>query len=211
MVVHNFNVMGVLALPAEANPPAVVDADAVLAFAVGFQVIAGRHAQIQQRTRGVNLRQLSQGHALDVRRQAVAALAPPEAFRLLAAEAGNHDVTLSHGDNGVKRRCHATEAKTMFGSKLMRCACFEAGDVFATTLPKSSNRLFESAACARPALYDTHSGVNLLPELRLAPCLVWHWLSSGNSVALSIGHLKTCKNTNEIKVAGMAKWQTHRT
>ncbi len=54
MVVHNFHVERILTLPAEAYPPLVIHADAVLAFAVvlqGFQVVAVRRAQVIQAPR----------------------------------------------------------------------------------------------------------------------------------------------------------------
>jgi hypothetical protein len=47
MVVHNLNVERILALPAKANPPLVIDADAVLSLPVTFQcfqVVAIWHA-----------------------------------------------------------------------------------------------------------------------------------------------------------------------
>ena len=51
MVVNNLNFEGVLTLPAKANPPLVVDADAVLALAVAFQglqMVAIGDAQVLQ-------------------------------------------------------------------------------------------------------------------------------------------------------------------
>ena len=54
MVIRNFHVKHILALPAEAHATLVIDADAVLAFAVvlqGFQTVAIRHTQIIQAAR----------------------------------------------------------------------------------------------------------------------------------------------------------------
>ena len=54
MVIHNFHVKRILALPAETDPPLVIYANAVLAFAVifqGFQMVAIRHTQIIQAPR----------------------------------------------------------------------------------------------------------------------------------------------------------------
>ena len=51
MVIHNFNVVRVFALPAEANPILIVDPDAVLPGTVafeGFQAVAGRQLQVAQ-------------------------------------------------------------------------------------------------------------------------------------------------------------------
>jgi len=102
MIIHNFNVMRVLALPAEANAPLVVDADAVLSGAValqGFQVIAGRQPQVAQLARTVKLRELAERHALDLRRQTVVAPPLPQPLGLPAGETGNHRVKLSLRDN----------------------------------------------------------------------------------------------------------------
>lgn len=72
MVVHNFHVQRIFAVPAEANPPLVIDADAVLAFAVvfqRFQMIAIRHAQIIQAARLIQQQQFPPRHALNLVRQ----------------------------------------------------------------------------------------------------------------------------------------------
>jgi hypothetical protein len=55
----------------------------------GFQAIAGRQPQIAQLARAVQLRELPQGHALDLRRQAVVALALPQALGFATGEADN--------------------------------------------------------------------------------------------------------------------------
>src|ERR1017187_6608940 len=78
MIIHDFNVVRVFAVPAEANAPLVVDADAVLSRAIafqGFQAVAGRQGQITQFAGAIKLRELPQGHALNLRRQAV--VTPP--------------------------------------------------------------------------------------------------------------------------------------
>jgi hypothetical protein len=51
MIVHDFHVMRIAIAPCEADPPLVVDANAVLPLAVraqGFQAIAGRNAKVAQ-------------------------------------------------------------------------------------------------------------------------------------------------------------------
>jgi len=61
MVIHNLNVNGIGANPAETNTPLVVDPNALLprSFArQGFQTIASNHAQIRQGDRRMNLVQL---------------------------------------------------------------------------------------------------------------------------------------------------------
>ena len=72
MVVHNFHVQRILTVPAEANPPLIVHADAVLTFAVVFQrlqVIAIRDAQIIQTPRLMQHQQFPPRHALNLPRQ----------------------------------------------------------------------------------------------------------------------------------------------
>jgi hypothetical protein len=74
MIIHNFNFVRVFTVPTEARSPLVVDADAVLSGAVAsqrFQMIAGRQGQVTQFARAIKLRELSQGHALNLWRQAV--------------------------------------------------------------------------------------------------------------------------------------------
>jgi len=51
MVIHDFHVQRIFSLPTEANPPLVIDADAVLAHAITlqrFQSVAGWGAQVVQ-------------------------------------------------------------------------------------------------------------------------------------------------------------------
>ena len=106
MVVHNFYFVRVLALPAEAEPPLVIDADAVSALLCafqGFQPVARRHPQVRQGTGNMQLGQLAQGHAFNRRRQAVIADALPKAFRFLAGETRDHVGTVSGADMVVKR------------------------------------------------------------------------------------------------------------
>ena len=74
MVVDDFNVGCVFAVPAETYPPLIIDANAVLAGAIAFerfQAISGRNTQITQVARAMNLREFTQSHSLDLWRQAV--------------------------------------------------------------------------------------------------------------------------------------------
>ena len=72
MVVHNFHVKCILALPAEADAPLVIDADAVLAVPVTlqrFESITRRGAQIVQPPRLVQQQQFPPRDPLNLRRQ----------------------------------------------------------------------------------------------------------------------------------------------
>ncbi len=54
MVVHNFDPSCIALVPFEANPPLVIDANAILPLPItlqSFETIAGRHAQIVQNLR----------------------------------------------------------------------------------------------------------------------------------------------------------------
>ena len=62
MIVDDLDVVGIAVTPTKANPPLVVDPDAVLSFAVasqGLQSIAGRCLQIAETARAVDLGQLA--------------------------------------------------------------------------------------------------------------------------------------------------------
>jgi hypothetical protein len=68
VIVDDLDVMGISVVPDEADPPLLVDADAVLASPIpeqGLEPIAGRDLQrIQPRSR-IELQELPQGHPLN--------------------------------------------------------------------------------------------------------------------------------------------------
>ena len=102
MVVAEFNIMGIAISPNEADAPLIVDADAVLSRAIafqGFQAVAGRQGQVAQFARANKLRELPQGHALNLRRQAVVAPPLPQPLCFPTSEVGNHCFNLSSHDN----------------------------------------------------------------------------------------------------------------
>src|SRR5207248_2253000 len=79
--------------PHEANPPLIVDPNTVLAGAVGpeaFQTISWRNAQVAQIDGPVEQAQLTQGDVLNIRRQASASFAVPDAGCLGIAKAQDH-------------------------------------------------------------------------------------------------------------------------
>jgi hypothetical protein len=72
VVIDNFDFMGTVRFPAEADAPLVIDADGVLAFPLAlerFKAIAGRDGEVLQFGDGMNLGEFPQGCALDVRRK----------------------------------------------------------------------------------------------------------------------------------------------
>ncbi len=63
MIVRNLDFMGSIVFPDEANPVLIVDPDAVLSGAAAFQrfqPVAGRDAEVAERTGSFNLVQLAQ-------------------------------------------------------------------------------------------------------------------------------------------------------
>jgi len=62
MVVNDLNIAGAAIFPAKADPPALVDPDAVLTLPVpfqGFQVIAGRDTQVLEKVRTMQVEKLA--------------------------------------------------------------------------------------------------------------------------------------------------------
>ncbi len=93
MVIYDFHLVSVTFMPAEADAPLTVDANAVPARAVtckGFQPVAGREGQVAEFPRSVELRQPAKRDALNLRRQPVVRPPLPHPLRLPAGKAGNH-------------------------------------------------------------------------------------------------------------------------
>jgi hypothetical protein len=68
VIIYNFHFVSVAIAPHEADPPLIVDADAVLTGPVAFksfEVISRRNAKILQPAGGMNVQQLAPGHTLD--------------------------------------------------------------------------------------------------------------------------------------------------
>ena len=69
MIVHNLDIVSIAIAPDKADSPLVIDADAVLALAITrelFKAIPGRrNAQILQRLRVVQHRELASGDSFD--------------------------------------------------------------------------------------------------------------------------------------------------
>ncbi len=93
MVVDDFDVVGVLFLPAEADAPLVVDADAVLAATVAlqrFKSVPGRQAHDLKPVGGGELEQFPTGRALDFRRETARWLTVEDRFRVGVGKAFYH-------------------------------------------------------------------------------------------------------------------------
>jgi len=93
MVVHDLNVKGIRTVPAEADAPLVVDADAVLARSAAFQrlqPVARGHRYVSQANGSMQLEELAPARPLYTGRKASSDL-PVENLRgLRTGEALNH-------------------------------------------------------------------------------------------------------------------------
>lgn len=93
MVVHDLHFKGVPLAPLEADPPLVVDSDAVLAGPVPFQrlqAIAGWHPQIEEALGVVQHPQLPSCRFLNLQGQLPHRLAMPDLFGPVALEGPDH-------------------------------------------------------------------------------------------------------------------------
>ncbi len=89
MIINDFNFMRAVWLPLEADAPLIVDTDGMLSFAVAlehFQSVSGWDAQLNQLRDGVELDQLAQGRALDVRREGADLLQLEQAGSIFASK-----------------------------------------------------------------------------------------------------------------------------
>ena len=94
MIVGNLDVPRFAIPPLEAEPPLIVDADAVLALAVAvqsLQTVAGRHAQIVESLRGIDRQKLRAGAPLNLQRQTAHSVACEDRCGALVREALDHD------------------------------------------------------------------------------------------------------------------------
>ena len=86
-------VVGVVILPAEADAPLLIDADAELSFAVSFEcfeTVRRRDAEVVEVTRLVQHRKLVQSPLLNLGRQFSRVQRGPQPFRLFIAKAFDH-------------------------------------------------------------------------------------------------------------------------
>src|SRR5580658_5604214 len=103
MIIHNFYSESVAFLPAETDPPLVINAKAVLAFPSAlerFQSVARRHGHVPQFSSGVQSQQLAARAALDGRRKPARKLCAKNPLRFAARKTPDLKI------NGVKRQEH---------------------------------------------------------------------------------------------------------
>ena len=105
MVIGDFDAVGAAIPPDEADPPLIVDADAVLAGTIafqGFQPIAGRGLQVQEVRRRVNHVQFTQGNLGDSGKPPGSAI-PIKAFGVFILEASDHEGMIYRDARNAKR------------------------------------------------------------------------------------------------------------
>ena len=106
MIVYNLNVVGVTCTPSEANPPLLINADAVLPFPVaaqGFKTVTWRYAQLVQVGCRVQHPQFPHSHPLDALRQLARMQAIVELLRLGTSERPNHGAIVTRRGSIGKR------------------------------------------------------------------------------------------------------------
>jgi len=93
MIINDFNVVASIGLPDKADPPLVVDANAVLAFPVSrdrFKSIAWGNPQILNILGGVQHAQLATHYGLKIAGRSPDHAAVPDGFRLRILECPDH-------------------------------------------------------------------------------------------------------------------------
>ena len=93
MVIHDLDVLCVPIAPYEAEPPLVIDSNAVLAFAValqGLQSVRGREAEIIQAESCIDGVKLHKRTLLNVTRKFPSELTPEDFFCLGITKRPNH-------------------------------------------------------------------------------------------------------------------------
>lgn len=109
MVVDDLNVVRVAVRPPKADPPLIVDPDAVLSSTIAAQLlepIAWRRPQILKLNRRVDMAKLPEHHAPEVGREASDRLTFPEPLGVAVSKTPNHGriitprVTIRKGEPG---------------------------------------------------------------------------------------------------------------
>ena len=93
MVIDDLHILDLVIAPYEADPPLVIDADAVLSgprAAQGFEAVAWRDAEITQMLRRIERLELRSSAALNLVRQTSDRIAGKQCRRALVGEAFDH-------------------------------------------------------------------------------------------------------------------------
>jgi hypothetical protein len=93
VVVDDLDVMSVSADPAKADPPLVVDANAVLAETIGgelLQTVRRGHPEVSKAGGGIENEQFAKGNSVKIRGHPSDPLAPKESLGVGVTEASDH-------------------------------------------------------------------------------------------------------------------------
>ncbi len=93
MIIDDLNIERVATHPAETQSPLVIDPNAVLTHSVAnefFKLVSGRHGQVFDPDRGIQLSQLSESHALDICTKPPDWESIEEPFSLFVCKAPDH-------------------------------------------------------------------------------------------------------------------------
>lgn len=91
MIVDNLDVMGIAALPSETDPPLIIDAATMLALALAlqrFKPIARRHGERLEERGGMDLHELAQRDAPDIRAELARRAALKDLIRPVSLNGG---------------------------------------------------------------------------------------------------------------------------
>jgi hypothetical protein len=89
MIIHDFDIVGVVVFPQKTDPPLIIDSDGVLPTSIPFQFFqpnGRRHSQILQARRPIEHSKFAKGDPLEGIRQPSRTLAPQEPLGLLILE-----------------------------------------------------------------------------------------------------------------------------
>lgn len=98
MVVHDFDMVRIALMPAKADAPLVVNADAVLAFSVAFerfQPVRRRNPQLIEIGDVIEHAQFTARDVLDIARQAARRRTCPDFLDFLVGKGVNHGATIT--------------------------------------------------------------------------------------------------------------------
>ena len=119
MIVRHFDVVGIALLPAEADAPLVIDANAMLASAIArqsFQPIGRWNPQIVQALSDIELYQLAPRKAVQFGGKVAQELALKEPLGVLVAEGLDHEPIITQDAMVGKLRFRPTRQKEMLQS-----------------------------------------------------------------------------------------------
>jgi hypothetical protein len=106
VIIGDLHVVGITASPAKANPPLIVDSDAVLILAISgelFEAVPGGHSEIAQRVSCVKQEELLQGRPVNTLWEPFRSFAIEDSLCLWIFEAPNHRIIIMLRVNNVKR------------------------------------------------------------------------------------------------------------